>query len=73
MTDITKGDVDVNAYAMKGLSLRTYHCQGNNEAALRCAERDVHGDLKGKSCLRLEAKTFNDGDLIYVVSWFNEA
>lgn len=69
---VVKGEVDITTYAYNGLVVMTFRCIGNNDAALRCAEREVQyvKDFKG---LKLEAHIFEgeeSKDIIYSLSWF---
>ena len=68
MADTIKGEVDVCTYSYNGLEIKTFHCNGNNDAALRCAEREIQY-IKDHKGLKLEAHKF-EGAVIYTLSWF---
>lgn len=86
MSDITKGDVDVSTgpkdtvdvatTELQHVVIQTYRCPGNSSAALRCAERDVNEKSNSGSGkyvgLNLQAFKCEDGEEIYMISWYKE-
>jgi hypothetical protein len=70
--DDNKGMVDIHNYANLGnVGMMTFHCAGDPEAALRCCGREIEsiGDKEG---LKVDKFIVDNGDVIYILSWYKE-